>query len=82
MASLTKGSKILLGPSSFSEIDPSPINRLKEAGFGVVSNPYKRKFSKNELIELLQPDVIGLIAGLETIDVEVLEKTNLKVISR
>ena len=74
--------KVLLGPSSFGEFDPAPLKRLKESGCEVILNPHRRKLSKNELFELLGPDVVGLIAGLETLDQEVLEKTNLRVISR
>ncbi|MBT5419390.1 MAG: hydroxyacid dehydrogenase, partial [Candidatus Cloacimonetes bacterium] len=51
-------------------------------GFEVVDNPFKRKLTKEELLDLLSPDVIGLIAGLEPLDREVLQKSNLKVISR
>ncbi len=74
--------KVLLGPSSFGEFDSAPLKRLKESGCEVILNPHRRKLSKNELFELLSSDVVGLIAGLETLDQEVLEKTNLKVISR
>lgn len=73
--------KVLLGPSSFAALDKTPLLRLIEAGIEVVENPYKRKLTKQELMELL-PGVTGLIAGLETIDREVLEKSDLKVISR
>lgn len=73
--------KVLLGPSSFAALDKTPLLRLIEAGFEVIENPYKRKLTKQELMELL-PGVTGLIAGLETIDREVMGKSNLKVISR
>lgn len=74
--------KIVIGPSSFAEIDQTPLNRLIAAGCRVIDNPYKRKLTKQELLELLDEDVAGLIAGLETIDREVLEKTGLRVVSR
>jgi D-3-phosphoglycerate dehydrogenase len=74
--------KIIIGPSSFSEADKSPLKRLSAGGFDVIDNRYKRKMTKEELLELLKEDVIGLIAGLEPLDREVLQKSNLKVISR
>ncbi len=77
-----KSEKILIGPSSFSTLDYSPMNRLIEAGCEVIENPFKRKLTKSELIELLAKGVTGLIAGQEPLDREVLEKCNLKVISR
>jgi len=74
--------KILIGPSSFSEADKTPLMRLLSAGYEVVSNPYKRKLIQEELLHLLTDDVVGLIAGLELLDREVLQKSKLKVISR
>lgn len=73
--------KVLIGPSTFAEIDKSPIIRLIDTGFEIVENPYKRKLTKEELLVLLS-DVSGLIAGLEVLDREVLGKSQLKVISR
>ena len=72
---------ILIGPSSFGALDPAPLNTLKSAGFEVINNPFGRKLIKGELLELLQ-GVRGLVAGLEPLDREVLEKSNLEVISR
>jgi len=74
--------KILIGPSSFAQLDKTPLNRLKEKGCCIIDNPYKRKLTKLELIDLLEEDVVGLIAGLEPLDREVMEKSQLKVISR
>ncbi|MBT7929496.1 hydroxyacid dehydrogenase, partial [Candidatus Peregrinibacteria bacterium] len=79
---MQNGSKILVGTSSFAALDKTPIDRLISEGFEVVDNPFKRKLTKEELLDLLSPDVIGLIAGLEPLDREVLQKSNLKVISR
>jgi D-3-phosphoglycerate dehydrogenase / 2-oxoglutarate reductase len=74
--------KILIGPSSFAETDKTPMNRLIAAGHVVVDNPFKRKLTKDELLDLLEDDVVGLIAGLETLDREVLEKSRIQAISR
>jgi D-3-phosphoglycerate dehydrogenase len=74
--------KILIGTSSFAELDSAPLERLKSAGYTVVENPFRRKLSKKELLDLLGDDVIGLIAGLETLDREVLEISKIRVISR
>lgn len=79
---LFKGIKVFIGPSTFGAQDPRPLNCLKDAGFEIVENIYKRRLTKEELLKFLKDDIVGLIAGLETIDQEVLEKTNLKVISR
>jgi D-3-phosphoglycerate dehydrogenase len=73
--------KILIGPSSFAEFDKTPLNRLIEAGYEVVENPYKRKLTEPELVELLQ-GVVGIIAGLEPLNRAVLSSSTLKVISR
>jgi len=73
--------RILIGPSTFGALDPAPLNTLKLAGFEVINNPFGRKLIKCELLDLIQ-GVTGLVAGLELLDREVLEKSNLKVISR
>lgn len=77
-----RGTKILVAPSSFAEVDPTPMRRLIENGCEVVTNPFKRKLSQEELLRLLANGVEGLIAGLEPLDRTVLERSNLKVISR
>lgn len=76
------GSSVLIGPSSFAEIDRSPLERLSLAGYRIIDNPYKRKLTRLELKELLDDDVCGIIAGLEPLDSDVLQRTKLKVISR
>lgn len=73
--------KILIGTSSFAAINAAPMERLRREGFVVVNNPYGRKLTKEELIDLL-PGVTGLIAGLETVDRSVMQQSNLRVISR
>ena len=77
-----RNNKILIGPSSFAETDRTPLERLLASGYEIIPNPFKRKLTKEELIALLDEHVIGLIAGLEPLDREVLEKSRLKVISR
>lgn len=78
---LSIGARVLLGPSSFASMDSSPVKKLVSAGFEIINNPYGRKLTKQELIELLH-GVKCLIAGLETLDEEVMSKSELKVISR
>jgi len=74
--------KILIGPSSFAESDKTPLGRLIASGYEVIDNPYKRKMTKAELSMLLKEDVVGILAGLEPLDREVLLPSRLKVISR
>lgn len=74
--------KILIGPSSFAESDRTPLEKLMMAGFTVIDNPYKRKMTKEELRELLKDDVVGILAGLEPLDQEVLSHSHLKCVSR
>ena len=81
MKSLT-GEKILIGPSSFASLDRTPLEILANCDCKVVDNPFKRKLTKVELLDLLSDGITGIIAGLEPLDREVLEKSNLKVISR
>jgi D-3-phosphoglycerate dehydrogenase len=75
--------KILIGPSSFGALDDAPMKLLEDAGFEVVTNPHKRRYTKEEVIQLLE-GVDGLIAGLEPLDRDVLSSAagRLKVVSR
>lgn len=73
--------KVLIAPSSFCVLDQSPLDKLKAARLEIIQNPYGRKLTKDELRALL-PGVIGLISGLEPLTRDVLEKSQLKVISR
>jgi D-3-phosphoglycerate dehydrogenase len=59
------------------------VEKLQQAGFEVVPNPYKRRYTREEIIELLD-GIDGLIAGLEPLDRGVLEQhaDRLKVVSR
>jgi len=74
--------KILIGPSSFAEANQASMERLLAAGFSVIENSYKRKMTKEELHSLLKEDVVGILAGLEPLDRDVLTQSHLKCISR
>lgn len=73
--------KILISTSTFAAINKAPLDKLIANGFEVVMNPYARKLSSDELLDLSR-GVEGLIAGLETLNRKVLESSKLKVISR
>jgi D-3-phosphoglycerate dehydrogenase len=73
--------KVLIGPSTFGAADTTPIDMLKAANVEIVPNPVGRKLTQKELEQLL-PGVEGIIAGLEPLNRDVLQRSNLKVISR
>jgi D-3-phosphoglycerate dehydrogenase / 2-oxoglutarate reductase len=74
--------KVLLGPSTFAQADAGPLEMLRSAGLEVIPNPHGRKLTKDEITSLLEPEVVGLIAGLEPLDRDVLSSSRLKVVSR
>lgn len=74
--------RVLIGPSSFAATDKTPMKRLLSNGFDVIDNPFKQQLTKEELLGLLTDDTLGLIAGLEPLDREVLYSSSLRVISR
>lgn len=77
-------SKFVISTSSF-DIDNNPhVQQLIEKGFEVISNPYKRKLTEDEITSLLKDEnVVGLIAGVEPLTENVLAAAKgLKVISR
>jgi len=73
--------KILIGPSTFASEDRTPLRRLQEAGLEIIPNPYGRKLTASELEKLLA-GAVGLLAGLEPLTRAVLERSQLRVISR
>jgi D-3-phosphoglycerate dehydrogenase / 2-oxoglutarate reductase len=74
--------KIAITTSSFAKFDIKPLEVLKEKGWEITLNPFKRTLNEDEAISLLE-DVDGVIAGVEPLNEAVLSKlTKLKVISR
>ena len=59
-----------------------PFNLLEENGYQVVKNPYGRKLTEKETIELGK-DCIGIVAGVESLNSKVIDSLpKLKCISR
>ena len=77
-------SRILITTSSFGKDDVSPLTLLQTAEYDIVINPYGRKLTEDEVLDLLlEIKPVGMIAGLEPITARVLQRTEgLKVISR
>jgi D-3-phosphoglycerate dehydrogenase len=74
--------KILISPSSFGQCGDKPIRMLEERGFEVIINPYGRKLTEEETIELGK-NCLGIVAGVENYNCKVLgELSSLRVISR
>ncbi|MCC6923683.1 MAG: hydroxyacid dehydrogenase, partial [Nitrosomonas sp.] len=75
--------KFIISTSSFDTVNNPVIQRLIQAGLQPVTNPYGRKLTEDEAVELLKEDVVGMIAGVEPLTARVIQCTkNLKVISR
>ena len=73
---------VAISTSSFGKIDKKPLKILKSSGISPLLNPFGRKLSKSELVDLAK-DSIGLIAGTEILDEDVFcQLPRLKVISR
>jgi D-3-phosphoglycerate dehydrogenase len=74
--------KILVSPSSFGECGYEPLQMLITAGFEPVLNPYGRKLTEAETIELGK-NIVGVVAGVENYSKYVIEHLgNLECISR
>jgi D-3-phosphoglycerate dehydrogenase len=74
--------KILVSPSSFGECGTEPMDLLKKAGFEIISNPFGRKLTENETIDLGK-NIVGVVAGVETYNRNVIDQLKgLKCISR
>lgn len=76
------GYRVAIGPSSFAEADPRPLEMLQEAGCEIVPNPFGRRLTEDEVIAHLE-GVDGLIAGLEPLNRKVITSApRLKAIAR
>ncbi|MBL7074343.1 phosphoglycerate dehydrogenase [candidate division KSB1 bacterium] len=73
---------IAITTTSFGKYDSSPLARLKGAQIHYILNPYGRKLTKEEVLDMSK-GVDGIIAGTEPLGEQVLRKLpRLKVISR
>lgn len=73
---------VLISTSSFGRVSTEPLERLERAGLGHTLNPYGRRLEPAETRDLLCGKV-GVIAGTELLDREILAAANdLEVISR
>ena len=74
--------KILTSPSSMGQISNEPFDLLIKNGYTITNNPYGRKLTEDEVIELAK-DCIGIVAGVEPLTKRVMDALpNLKCISR
>lgn len=75
---------ILITTSSFGKADKEPLERLRQAGFDIRLNPFGRKLTEAEVLELIEAhQPTGMIAGVEPLSRKVLIAANrLKMISR
>lgn len=74
--------KVLTSPSSMGQCGSEPFDLLRENGYEVINNPYGRKLTEDEVIELAK-DCVGIVAGVEPLTPRVMDALpNLKCISR
>jgi D-3-phosphoglycerate dehydrogenase / 2-oxoglutarate reductase len=76
--------KILITTSSFAELDSAPLEALKQTGFEVILNPFRRKLTEAEVLELIhEHKPVGILAGVEPLTANVLKQAlNLRAIAR
>lgn len=74
--------KVLTSPSSMGQCGREPFTLLQEQGYEIINNPYGRKLTEDEVIELAK-DCVGIVAGVEPLTPRVMDALpNLKCISR
>ena len=74
--------KVLTSPSSMGQCGTAPFDLLKSSGYEIINNPYGRKLTEDEVIELAK-GCVGIVAGVEPLTARVMDALpNLKCISR
>jgi len=75
---------ILVTTSSYGKFDPFPLQYLQGYGLNVILNPFGRKLTEDEAIELFKVHIpVGLLAGVEPITEKVLDAAvSLRAIAR
>lgn len=74
--------KVLTSPSSMGQCGSEPFDLLRSNGYEIINNPYGRKLTEDEVIELAK-DCVGIVAGVEPLTARVMDALpGLKCISR
>ncbi len=74
--------KVLTSPSSMGQVGPEPFELLEKNGYRVINNPFGRKLTEDEVIDIAK-DCIGIVAGVEPLTARVMDALpNLRCISR
>lgn len=76
--------RILITPSIFGKDDPLPLNLLQNAGYEAIVNPYGRRLTEEEVLNLIvEVKPVGMVAGVESLTARVLRQAKgLKAVSR
>ena len=75
--------KILFTTSSFDLNNFEEHDLLESLGFEIILNPFKKRLTEDQIVGLLDEEVVGIVAGLETLNDKALRSAKgLKVISR
>jgi D-3-phosphoglycerate dehydrogenase len=64
--------KVLTSPSSMGEVGCKPFELLEHNGFTIINNPFGRKLTENEVIELAK-ECVGIVAGVEPLTKKVID---------
>jgi D-3-phosphoglycerate dehydrogenase len=75
--------KILITTSSFESKNLPELVNLQKQNFEIVFNPLNKRLTESELLNIIDENVVAMIAGIEPITSSVIQKaSSLKVISR
>lgn len=74
--------KVLTSPSSMGQVGSEPFDLLRKNGFEIINNPFGRKLTEEEVIDLAK-DCVGIVAGVEPLNKQVMDALpELRCISR
>jgi D-3-phosphoglycerate dehydrogenase len=75
--------KVLITPKSFKNYKENAYKLLQEHGYEIIENNLGRTMTEEEIIEIAQDDVVGIIIGVDPLPANVLNQCNsLRAISK
>ena len=80
---MSKNENILITTSSFNTENNAALSELQSTGLEIITNPYGRRLTEEDVTNLITPSTVGMIAGVEPLTRRFFtHASSLRVVSR